>query len=480
MNGNRLIRRIYNLWYTLFGTTFLAIIFSKLIIRSIPMEKNLIPQSLNDFVQSIIHMYIMYIMIFSLIIFALFSLNFTIYGLPSMKLLDPELTAIPIIQNLSFFPSNMDFLNDNEILVLDKNNGTVRMISNGILNPNPLLKVNVSPTGERGLLGIAIEENNTSTLPTQVFLYFTEAINSINLDTTSEYEVKNRLYKYDLVNNKLVNPRLLLELPAGPGTTHNGGAIRIGPDGNIYIPYGDLGLRTQTQNIIDGPPTHGTGGILRITQNGSIVEDGFSLGVGNLSLFFGYGIRNSFGIDFDPISGYLWDTENGPDYGDEVNLVKPGFNSGWLRVQGEWSPKWSSIPGFGAFIGDKVESTSNLVNFGNKGIYRSPEFMTGNFTIGPTAIQFLSSDTLGDKYQNDMFVGDIHNGNIYRFELNEKREGLIFNNQLADKIANTKDELKPLLFGEGFGSITDIEESEDGYLYILSAGRNAIFKIMSN
>ena len=55
-----------------------------------------------------------------------------------------------------------------------------------------------------------------------------------------------------------------------------------------------------------------------------------------LNLYYAYGIRNSFGIDFDPVTSYLWDTENGPGYGDEINLVEPGFNSGWDQVMGVW------------------------------------------------------------------------------------------------------------------------------------------------
>lgn len=398
-------------------------------------------------------------------------------GLPSMKLLDQNLTIKPVIENLTFFPTNMAFLDENNILVLDKTNGTVRLVNNGSLAPSPLLTVNVSSTGERGLLGIAIDNNTKDSKIRNVFLYYTgtEAENQDQQGNNSG--VFNRLYKYDLINNTIVNPDLLLKLPADPGFTHNGGAITIGPDGNIYLPYGDLSLRTETQNINNGPSSSGTGGILRISTNGTSVNDGFSLGANNLSLFYAYGIRNSFGIDFDPLSGKLWDTENGPDYGDEINLVEPGFNSGWLRVQGEWSPKWSSIPGFGAFMGEKITDPQNLVTFNNTGHYSSPEFMTANFTIGPTAIKFLTSKNLGDEYQYDVFVGDIHNGNLYHFKLNETRDGFILPNLLADKIANSRDELKGVLLGEGLGSITDIEEGPDGYLYILSAGRDAIYKI---
>ena len=91
---------------------------------------------------------------------------------------------------------------------------------------------------------------------------------------------------------------------------------------------------TLTQNAADGIPPNGSGGILRITQNGDVVHDDGILGdTYPLSLYYAYGIRNSFGSGFDPVTGNIWDTENGPNYGDEINLVKPGFNSGWKKIR---------------------------------------------------------------------------------------------------------------------------------------------------
>jgi Glucose / Sorbosone dehydrogenase len=99
-----------------------------------------------------------------------------------------------------------------------------------------------------------------------------------------------------------------------------------------------LSHRTQTQNIVDGPPSDGTGGIIRITQDGRTVADNPLGSAYPQNLYYAYGIRNSFCMDFDYLTGKLWDTENGPNYGDEINLVEPGFNSGWAQVQGLWTP----------------------------------------------------------------------------------------------------------------------------------------------
>ncbi len=65
----------------------------------------------------------------------------------------------------------------------------------------------------------------------------------------------------------------------------------------------------------------------------------------------------------------LWDTENGPDYGDEINLVEPGFNSGWQKVQGVWKPMYDPKRGGDLITGNKSMDPTDLVNFGGKGKY---------------------------------------------------------------------------------------------------------------
>ncbi|HZE78518.1 MAG TPA: hypothetical protein VE089_08220, partial [Nitrososphaeraceae archaeon] len=102
--------------------------------------------------------------------------------------------------------------------------------------------------------------------------------------------------------------------------------------------------------------------------------------------------------------------------------------------------------------------------------YSPPEFTWFKPTVGPTAIKFLNSDKLGKQYKNDMFVGDFHNGYLYHFDLNKKRTKLVLNGPLSDKVANSIKELKNgrILFGKGFGGITDIQVGPDGYLYVFS------------
>jgi aldose sugar dehydrogenase len=406
--------------------------------------------------------------------------------------------------------SSMAFLDPNNILVLDKNNGKIYMVLNGTALGEVLLDVNVANKIERGMLGIAISENKdeTTTTPTTdrsmitrttsnqnhsnityVFLYFTESEKedgndkcpNTNICFEGNEPAGNRLYRYELINNKLVNPKLLLDLPATPGPAHNGGAIMIGPDAHLYVPIGDVrGPDPQGEETPDG-----RSGILRITQDGQAV---LTTGKGiigdedSLNKYYAYGIRNSFGIDFDPVTGILWDTENGRGYGDEINLVKSGFNSGWSEIQGIWKNDGTySDPGDVA-LEEEIEDEGDdydLVDFDGKAKYSEPEF-TWYTAVAPTSLNFLDSDKLGKQYQNDMFVGDFNNGNIYHFDLNKERMKLILNGTLKDTVANTPDELQNIIFARGFGGITDMEVGPDGYLYILSfyGGEGTIFRIV--
>ena len=396
-------------------------------------------------------------------------------GIPSI-IGDPALKVEEVARGLDL-PTTMAFLGDNDILVLEKDKGTVQRIVNGKMLPEPLLDVNVATSVERCMCGIAVSSQsngNGTGLRTYVFLYYTEAELTDSEDITEgKAPLGNRLYRYELVNNKLINPVLLLDLPAIPGPRHNGGAIMIGPDNNLYVPIGDVDGsytggpgETKAQNYVDGVEPDGRSGILRITQDGQPVGIGILGNTYPLNLYYAYGIRNSFGFDFDPVTGNIWDTENGPGNSDEINLVEPGFNSGWQEIQGMASN-----------TDDGFNLEEDIVNFEGKGKYSDPELLWMD-TEGPTAAKFLNSDKLGMQYVNDMFVGDVHNGWIYHFDLNEDRTDLILEGPLADKIADTPVEMQETIFGEGFGGITDLEVGPDGYLYVVSIGQGAIYRIV--
>jgi hypothetical protein len=184
--------------------------------------------------------------------------------------------------------------------------------------------------------------------------------------------------------------------------------------------------------------------------------------------YYAYGIRNSFGLAVDPISGFLWDTENGPNAYDEMNIVQPGFNSGWQKVMGPASR--SNITQAG--IEEEL-----VIYDGSK--YRDPIFSWKD-SIGLADLEFLNSTALGFEYAFNLFVGDSdNNGNLYYFELNNTRTGIkIENNLLADSVADDDQELSQIVFGTGFvGGITDIETGPDGFLYVLTLN-GSIYRIL--
>ncbi|MFL6393446.1 MAG: PQQ-dependent sugar dehydrogenase, partial [Nitrososphaeraceae archaeon] len=342
---------------------------------------------------------------------------------------DPNLKVEQVFKGLRF-PTKMAFLGPDDILVLEKDNGTVQRIVNGKMLPEPVLDVNVANKFERGLLGIAVAKHNNnkqqqqpdndasigsssssntdadngglmgiiggssirgsagssdsnagSGPTTYVFLYYTESEvegsdicykESTTCDPAGE-PLGNRLYRYELVDNKLVNPLLLLNLPSNRNQ-HNGGPVVIGPDQKVYVVIGDIAHRSKAQNYKENRDADGTSGILRVTQDGQIVSNPPLGNTIPLALYYAYGIRNSFGMDFDPITGNLWATEAGFVF-DELNLVKPGFNSGWAKIDGIAS---MCKPGTCSYLsGNNISSSylDSLEDFGGRGKYSDPQFV---------------------------------------------------------------------------------------------------------
>jgi aldose sugar dehydrogenase len=429
----------------------------------------------------------------SIVVFLLFNLLYTVDVVgytPTLRystdnnvpiIHDPNLRVEEVVEGLEL-PTSMAFLGTDDILVLEKDRGTVQRIINGKIINKPVIDVNVATEVERCICGIAItlESKNTA----NIFLYYTEAESR-----DGGQAVGNRVYRYEILNGSLMKQQLLLDLPAFPGPRHNGGAIKLGLDNNsLYVPIGDIDgsfnplghfVRTLTQNYINSSLIDGRSGILVVGLDGNPANGRGILGDNYpLLLYYAYGIRNSFGIDFDPVTGNLWDTENGPAYADEINLVKPGFNSGYTPVQGKWAhgvnPR-SNVSDWELFS----NGTRGLVDFDGRGNYSFPEF-TWIDSVGATAIKFFPSNKLGIQYENDMFVSDVHEGRIYHFQPNEDRTELILSGPLQDKIADTTSELNDVVFAEGFGGITDLELGPDGYLYVVSIGQGKIFRILPN
>lgn len=375
--------------------------------------------------------------------------NGTFRVLPDLnppKLSDAGLKVEKVIEGLSA-PTSMAFLDHDDILILQKNDGRVRLVSNGILQPDPVHETAVESGSERGMLGVAVA--NATGQSKTVFLYYTES---------ADGEIRNRVYRYDWDGmSSFTGGTLVLDLPGEPGPIHDGGKMTIGPDGMLYAVIGDVGRNGILQNNVNGPEPDDTSVIFRVDHDGNAVN--------GTSKYYAYGIRNSFGLDFDPLTKVLWDAENGPADYDEINVVKPGFNSGWRQVMGP-------IERAGKTIGSLVQLEGSH--------YADPVF-SWRQSEGVTDIEFLNSTKLGDKYAYNIFVGDINNGNLYFFTVNEDRTGLELGGAgLEDLVADNDAEARAVTLGTGFRGITDIETGPDGYLYVLSYSGNVYRIVPSN
>jgi len=365
----------------------------------------------------------------ALILIIVFSAVSMIYasGEPSIK--DQDLIVEKFVSDICCRPTTMAFVDD-DILILEQENGKVRLVRDGIMRAEPILDLNVRGIAEQGLLGITANDH-------KVYLYFTESTHD------GGEAIANRIYRYDWTGQELTNQVLVKELP-GKQFYHNGGAMVTGLDGTVYAVIGDQGTYGVLQN-------HGIGGkndtsvILRVDPAGP---------------YYAMGVRNSFGLAIDPVTGNLWDTENGDDDFDEINFVPPNFNSGWDVIMGPATEtELSRLPGYDGYV------------------YSDPEF-SWQKTVVPTAISFVDSKPF-EKYNNSIFVGGCITGNLYKFELNQDRTGFVFNDpRLADNVVNTGESLEEITFGTGFDCITDIEVGPDGFMYIVSRSHDSIYRIM--
>jgi glucose/arabinose dehydrogenase len=370
---------------------------------------------------------------------------------------DPTLPVDTLVTGLAL-PTTMAFVAPNDLLVLEKNTGRVRRVLAGSLLNDPVLTVAVDTTSERGLLGIAV---NTES-PPGVFLYYTQAS-----------PLRNVVMRYDWNAGLglLESPALVLDLPATPGPNHAGGIVVLGPPGEapgvgdgalLYAVIGDLNRSNQLENVAAGGGPDDTAVILRVRQDGTAAP-GNPFSAPGFERYFAYGIRNSFGLALDPISGFLWDTENGPSIMDEVNRVPAGFNSGWRPIMG---PDSRDPQG----TGDLFDTPGSA--------YRDPEFSWLD-TVAPTAIVFPAGSRLGAGYDAVALVGDNNNGFLYRFPLDATRSGfdLITLPGLGDRVADSSAELDLVVWGSGFGAVTDLEIGPDGRLYVVSLTNGAIYRV---
>ena len=443
---------------------------------------------------------------------------------------DPNLSVKTVVTNLSQ-PTSMAFIGNNDFFIFEKNTGKVQRITNGVIQNPPPLDLAVNSASERGGLGIALHPNFA--FNGYVYLYSTES--STGVDTTNIAEVPtlgNRVdrYVWNPATSRLTFDRNLIKLRAFQADAnqtlrgnHNGGVLRFGPDGKLYIMMGDNGRRGLLQNNQQGPVpddqfggpepdnNHLTGFILRLNDDGTTPSDNPfrnlitdlsfpTEATANLVKLYAYGVRNGFGLGFDPYSGNLWDQENGDDAFDEMNRITAGSNNGWVQVMGPINriaqyKQIESTYGSGDLqqlrwppsnIADTPAAAMQRLFMLTGAHYNDPEF-SWKYAIPASPLGFVQGRGIGPQYEGDMFVGAartfLANGFLFRFKLTPDRQHFSFTDpRLNDLVADNDDkfdikESESLLIGHDFGITTDIETGPNGDVFVVSNSNGAVYEI---
>jgi glucose/arabinose dehydrogenase len=464
-----------------------------------------------------------------------------------LTLLDPNLQVTTYLGSGLSQPIGIVFLGPNDAFVLEKASGQVKRVMNGVIQPTPVLDLAVNSNSERGLLSLALHPN----FPVVPYVYIRWTESSTGADSTVVTEVPllgNRLDRYIWDGSRLTFDRNLLQLrsrqidnvevPGHTGFTnaneqgnHNGGVLKFGPDGKLYLFMGDQGRRGNLQNLTNGPfltaplvddafggpmpdNAHFTGIIVRLNDDGTTPADnpfyaaGAALGGeagANIQRIYSYGHRNGFGMAFDPVGGSLWETENADDAFSELNRIVPGMNGGWVQLAGPLSRitqfKFIETTMFGSAIQQvrypptRVAYTSALALsrlFMLPGAqYRDPEF-SWLYEIAPSGSAFVQGSALGAEYDGTLWLGTARSfqqvggtgGSLYRLRLTPDRLKIDVSAdpKLADYVADNltkygSSESETLIIGTGFGTTTDIEQGPDGNLYVVSLTDNVVYRI---
>jgi glucose/arabinose dehydrogenase len=324
----------------------------------------------------------------------------------------------PVLSNVNF-PVGLAQSPDGRVFFNERLTGNIRIIAPPWqLVSTPFCQLSIATNGEQGLLGLTLDPNFSTNH--FAYVYYTAAA-----------PVRNRVVRYTETNSLCTQETVILDnLPAGPN--HDGGVIQFGPDGKLYVIIGDTGDSANAQDV-----TSLAGKMFRLNPDGSNPTDNpfIANADANAKKVFSLGHRNSFGFTFHPLTGHLWETENGPNDNDEINRLVAGGNYGWPTV--------------GGIAGNP--------NFNDPILAFTP-------TIAPTGIIAVPGNTslYPAEYRNSLLFADFNEGKIRR---------VVLAGGSLDQLGSST-----IVYDGGNGGLLSLMLGTDGFVYVSSA--STIFRVI--
>lgn len=294
-------------------------------------------------------------------------------------------------------PRSIDISKDGRIFVSEKR-GSIRVVENGTLLTEPVGEIKAENIGDAGLRGLTLHPNFTQNH--LFYVYYTYS-NSTGLF--------NKVLMLTESNNRIIDSKTILD--GIPGDEYrDGGRIKFGPDGKLYVSTGDASIPELSQNLDSL-----AGKILRTNEDGTIPQDNpFSN-----SPVYAYGFRNVQGLAWAPNSGALYSSDQGGAGNDEINLISPGKNYGWPH--------------------EECNSSDDDNRY-------TPPVLCFNPSLEPSGIVFAFSNKLG--YQNHLIVANLKGSHLRDIDFDSGSQNTIL---------------------VGYGRIIDLVESEDGSIFVLTS-----------
>ena len=313
--------------------------------------------------------------------------------------------SVEVVVNGLEVPWSLAFAPDSRLFVPERP-GRVRIIDTARGTSEVALTLDdVFAQGEAGLLGLALDPAFTSNR--LVYVYYTASASGGPV---------NRVVRYRESSGRLAEPVVLLDgIPAN--TIHDGGRLRFGPDGLLYITTGDAANESLAQDVASY-----AGKVLRLNTDGTTPRaNPFS------SPIYSYGHRNPQGFDWHPATGDLWASEHGATGNDEINVIDSGANYGWPRIEGS-----ETLPGMRAPI-----------------TFYNP-------AIAPSGASFYRGQRF-PQFTNNLFVATLRGTLLLRLRIDAASRRIVSQERLLEGT---------------FGRIRDVVTGPDGYLYFCTNNRD--------